>query len=117
MKIDEFVIQCKEWCNKTRNDSVSVGKDMHVNTKVTVDEDGVIWIRVYDTFKRIKTAVNVCNIIEFRLDDWNDGCFYIICSDDTGFEVCDEEIYYCVDGRPNGWGNVEEYFKRFPDGI
>ena len=60
---------------------------MAVNTKITVDDDGFVWIREYESFKRVKTTVNVHDISEFRRDDMDEKCFYVICNDNTGFMI------------------------------
>ena len=118
MKIDEFITLFEEWCNKTNNaDDFTVGKNMQINTKLTVDEGGFIWIRENELFKRVKTTVSVDDISEFRLLGYDEECFYIICSDNSEFEVRKNECYYCIDGKPSGWGSAVEHFEKFPDGI
>ena len=117
MKIEEFISTMTEWCEKTNNTyDFTIGKDMSVNTRITIDEEGFIWIRACESFKRVKTTVNVCDINEFRLSDFDEECFYVICNDDTGFEVHESEFYYCIDGQPSGWGSAVEHFTEFPRG-
>ena len=117
MKIEEFIEKLSDWCEKTTNTyDFTIGKDMSVNTKITVDEEGFIWIRAYESFKRVKTTVNVRDINEFRMSDFDEKCFYVICDDYTGFEVHDSEFYYCIDGQPSGYGDAVEHFTRFPRG-
>lgn len=123
MTIDEFTENMGKWLEKEElTDYYSYGTDLSVNTEITVDSDGLIWINESAgdyarlSFKRLKTTVNVSKVIEFRGSLYSKG-FYIICDDDTGFELRDDGIYYYIDGEPSGWGEAYEHFTRFPDGV
>lgn len=55
-----------------------VGMDMTINSRVVVDDDGWIWVREAESFKRRKTSINVSDVVEFRRDDYYTeyGSFY-----------------------------------------
>lgn len=98
-----------------------VGMDMTINSRVVVDDDGWIWVREAESFKRRKTSINVSDVVEFRRDDYYTeyGSFYIITAEDDGLEfsiqkgfssALDVEILYCEDGKI-----VEEALEYFSD--
>ncbi len=120
MYIDEFIVKLAEWIKKYPCfEGTTIGKDMSINSRIVVDEDGYIWIREdHFSWNRVKTNINVSNIVEFRASDNDIVCFYIICENNDGLAFEDEgdmgEIFYYVNGEPSGWGTVVEHFKKFP---
>lgn len=114
MTVSEFVDTFKEWVERYGySDYYTIGTDFGDNFAVLVDEDGYIFMQEYESWRRVKTSVNVKNIVEFR-KGFNDQEFFIICADDTGFSVDSDGIYFCEEGRPSGWGNAFDYFMQFP---
>lgn len=98
-----------------------LGKDMSVNTRLVIDEDGFIWIRDGGsglTWNRVKTNVNVLNIVEFRASDDDYTSFFVICNDNNGFSFVAEgeagEIYYYENGEPSGRGTAFDHFSELP---
>ncbi len=116
MQINEFIEELTKWIKKYDGlEDITVGKDKTINTRIVIDDKGVIWIREGYTWNRVKTSVNVENVIEFRASDDRFVCFFVICEDNTGFAFeSDGEIYYYVDGEPSGWGSAFEHFSKFP---
>lgn len=116
MKTEEFLHNLKVWLEKVGyEDLYSYGCDMNINTDITIDADGYIYIKEYAgsrgemSFRRAKTTVNVNHVVEFRGEVSLD-CFYIICDDDTGLEIYRDGIYFCIDGSPSGTGTAFEHF-------
>ena len=123
MKTAEFIENMKKWVEREKLvDNYSYGTDLSINTEITVDPDGVIWINEgagnphMCSFRRVKTTVNVSKVVEFMGHEYFNS-FYIICDDDTGFELGEDGVYYYIDGEPSGWGEAYEHFTRFPDGV
>lgn len=125
MTTQEFIENFNKYCEKGFDDvdePLTIGSDFSIDKRIVIDEAGFVWLREQQSWKRIKTSVNVNNVIEFRRAEQECWGFYIICSDDTGFNICSEgpvadpymEIYYYLDGKPSGWGTAIEHFKRFP---
>jgi hypothetical protein len=113
MDYETFSSKWNEFCEKTKNDyDMKIGNDMSINTRITIDENGDVWVRAYESFKRVKTTVNLKDVVEFRWPDYREvpDSFYIICNDYSGFEVEGLEIYYCIDGQPSGDGSATEHF-------
>ena len=112
-KFSEFAAQIE-----TEGASISIGTDPARDTRIVIDEDGYFILREAASWKRVRTSVNVSKVTELRFTDPDNETegFYVICADDTGFLIdCDEdEIYYCENGAPSGWGNAVEHFRRFP---
>ena len=98
----------------------TIGEDLSVNTRITVDSDGFIHVRDRNSFKRRKTSINVQDVVEFREDDFytRDSAnytFYIIAKNDSGLQIeCSEkiEIYYCENGQTTEDGTAVEHFDR-----
>lgn len=59
----------------------SVGDADNVNTTIYIDKDNYIWITDNEYVKRIKTSINVDNIIEIRYLQFvsDGGKFFVIC--------------------------------------
>ncbi len=114
MDYETFSSKWNEFCEKSNNDDdMKLGNDMSINTRITVDENGDIWVRDRNSFKRVKKAVNIKDIVEFRWDDSCEEKFYIICSDYSGFEVHENEIFYCIDGKIS----AEDVLQKYWDGL
>lgn len=129
METKEFIKQLKEAIEETQfgtNDYFVAGDDMSINTSLTVDPDGYLWFldgSFYENFNRIKTNINVKDIIEIRKNpsEVYFTCFWVICNDNTGlcFDPERDEVYYCKDGAILEDGNkrcckVQAYFKANP---
>ena len=82
---------------------LTISSDKSIDARIIIDEDGFIWIRDYESWRRAKTPINVQNIVEFRKSEI--GGYYIICDDDTGLSI-DDDIYYCIYGAPSGRGHA-----------
>jgi len=131
MTTEEFITKFKKFSEDCFEDACyqpTIGSDSSINTEVFIDEEGFIWLRINRSWKRVKTSVNVNNVVEFRYSDTNqygyEKEFFIICTDDTGFSVIDGAFYYCVDSEPTYhtddegckvlYHNAVEYFEQFP---
>ncbi len=121
MEVKEFISKYVKFFDKVIEQySVSIGTDFSKNYRVLIDKEGFIWIRAFKSWKRVKTSVNINNVVEFRRGVEKDEGFYIICSDDTGLEVKinafdgDLDIWYCIDGKRNDIGTAFAYFNKFP---
>ena len=119
MSTEEFISNFNKYCADHIEDLPTIGTDFSIDSQVLIDEEGVIWLREWNSWKRIKTAININNVIEFRHAEREEWGFYIICADDTGLNVCQEEpegaqFYYYIHAQPSGWGPATEHFKRFP---
>ncbi len=113
MTYQEFAASVKEIL---QDDSpITVGNDMTVNTRITVREDGQVFITEADSFRRAETNININRITERRKEtDW--AFYYFIDDADRALAIDTEEneIYYCYHGQPSGWGSAFQHFTRFP---
>lgn len=116
MTKDKFINTLKKWDKEYNDGNLIVVGSLEEDGDVIVDDKGFIWINEFESWRRVKTSVNVTNIIAFRKSRY-DNTYYIICSDDTGFMVDNgTEFYYCIDGRPSGYGSAFNHFMEFPVG-
>ena len=94
MKKAEFIDLLEEYLDNTGmtsgcyNAFFSVGDADNVNTTIYIDKDNYIWITDNESVKRIKTSINVDNIIEIRYSQFGSdgGRFFVVCQDDTGLD-------------------------------
>ena len=120
MKTVEFLSKFEEFCSqlKSAECTVTAGADIRRNTRIVIDEDGYFILREAESWKRVRTSVNVADVTELRFTDseYEPAGFFIICADDTGLmiDADEDEIYYYEDGAPSGWGSATEHFRRYP---
>lgn len=97
------------------NSDITIGNDMSVNTRITVREDGQVFITEYEGFRRVETNININDIVERRKEvDYDE--YYFIDSNDRALAVDlnEDQLYYCFDGKPSGYGPAFDHFSRFP---
>ena len=99
-----------EWCYCSW--FFSVGDKADENTTIYVDEDNYIWLTGNESVKRVKTSINVNNVVELRYSEFgsNEGSFFVICNDDSGLDFCEGEIVFFKDGYYGRFKNVFEWF-------
>lgn len=106
MKKAEFIKLLEEYLdNSGYSDGcydayLSVGGAENVNTTIFIDRQNYIWITDDESVKRIKTSINVDNIVEIRYSQFgrDGGRFFVICQDNTGLDFCDGEIGFFRNG-------------------
>lgn len=118
MNTDDFIKQLKNHF-PSRYDiyDSNIGTDMTVNTRIVIDDEGWIWLRASEALKRVKTNINVKDVVEFRKDDYYTSledigmiCFYVLTSTYDGLEFRIEKglagpylnIDYIEDGELQG---------------
>lgn len=94
----------------------SVGDADNVNDTIYIDKDNYIWITDNESVKRIKTSINVDNIIEIRYSQFGSdgGRFFVICQDDTGLDFCEGEIGFFVKGYYGSFKKATDWFTENP---
>lgn len=120
MKKDVFIELMEEYLYQTgmsegvyNNSFFSVDDKKNINTTIYVDEDNYIWLTSNHSVKRVKTSINVDNIVEFRYGQFgsDEGEFFVICNDDAGLHFLEGKIYYIL---PNGYyGTYQEAIEYF----
>ena len=119
----EFIDLLNEYLDKTGmsdgvyNDTyLSVGDDENINTTIYIDKENFIWITGNESVKRIKTSINVQDIIELRYSQFGSDCgrFFVICSNYAGLDFCDGEIGYFTNGYYGKFNNAIDWFTRNP---
>lgn len=97
---------------------LTVGDERNANTNIFVDENGDIWVADYQSVKRVKTSINVEDVVEFRFDEYGsdsiEPCFFIICKDYSGLMFCDKRIRYFEDGDYDHWKYAVDWFMEHP---
>ena len=118
MKQSEFIELLEEYFHNTGMSSwepyLSVGNKENVNTTIYIDRDNFIWIRNDESVKRIKTSINVDNIIELRYTDSSEDYFVVICQDDTGLYFRDGEINFFTNGYYGSYKKAIDWFAENP---
>lgn len=122
MKKSEFIDLLEEYLDNTGmtngyyNVYLSVGDSENVNTTIFIDRDNYIWITDKESVKRIKTSVNVDNIIEIRYSQFGSdgGRFFVICQDYTGLDFCEGEIGFFTNGYYGSFKKAADWFAENP---
>lgn len=119
----EFIAVLNNYLDKTGmsdgsyyNAYLSVGDDKSINTAVYIDEEGFIWITANESVKRIKTSINVQDVVELRYSQFGNGGgrFFVICSNYAGLDFCEGEIGYFENGYYGKFNDAFEWFTNDP---
>lgn len=122
MKRTEFIDLLEEYLDNTGmangcyNAFFSVGDADNVNTTIYIDKDNYIWITENESVKRIKTSINIDNIIGIRYSQFGSdgGRFFVICQDDTGLDFCEGEIGFFTNGYYGSFKKATDWFTENP---
>ena len=122
MKKAEFIKLLEEYLDNTGMSDgcydvfFSVGDVKNVNTTIYIDKDNCIWITDDESVKRIKTSINVDNIIEIRYSEFgsDEGRFFVICQDDTGLDFCEGKIGFFTNGYYGSFKKATDWFTENP---
>lgn len=101
-------------------DGCLAGDDAKNNTSIYVDNENNVWLTGRESIIRIKTSINVDNVIEFRYDQFGPnggGCgvrFFIICKDYSGLDFCEGSINFFENGYVGDFRDALEWFEKNP---
>ena len=113
MTYKEFESSLKEILDN--NSSITVGNDMSVNTRITVREDGQVFISEYESYRRVETNININDIVERRKEVFGERYYFIDLNNRAlAVSIDEDEVFYCVEGKPSGYGSAFEHFITFP---
>lgn len=78
--------------------------------------DNFIRITENESVKRIKTSINIDNIIEIRYSQFGSdgGRFFVICQDDTGLDFCEGQIGFFTKGYYGSFKKATDWFTENP---
>lgn len=95
---------------------LSVGDNENINTTIYIDQENIIWITGNESVKRVKTSINIQDIIELRYSEFGSdgGRFFVICNNYTGLDFCEGEIGYFTDGYYGEFKNAVDWFTNNP---
>ena len=122
MERKKFLKLLNEFLDKTGmscgsfNKYFSAGDEKDINTTIYVDEENNIWLTGDESIIRVKTSINIKNVIEFRYGQFgrDGGRFFIICDDNSGLDFCEGEIGFFVNGYYGEFKDALEYFTENP---
>ena len=94
----------------------SVGDNENINTTIYIDKENFIWITGNESVRRVKTSINVQDVIELRYSQFGSdgGRFFIICSDYSGLDFCEGEIGYFTNGYFGVFNDAVDWFTNNP---
>ena len=94
----------------------SVGDDENINTTIYIDKENFIWITADESVKRVKTSINVQDIIELRYSQFGSdgGRFFVICSNYEGLDFCEGQIGYFTNGYYGDFHKAVDWFTNNP---
>ena len=118
----EFISLLEEYLEKTGMSCgnwdafLSVGDEENRNTTIYVDKEGFVWITADESVKRVKTSINVQDVIELRYSQYgsDDGRFFVICSNYEGLDFCEGEIGYFANGYYGDFHDAVDWFTANP---
>lgn len=97
---------------------LTAGDERDANTNIYVDEYGDIWVADYKSVIRVKTSINVQDVVDFRFNeegaDSIEPCFFAICKDYSGLMFWDKRIRYFEDGDYDHWRFAVDWFMEHP---
>ena len=122
MTKSDFISSLNNYLNKTEMDCgaynvfLSVGDDENINPTIYIDKENFIWIVGNESLKRIKTSINVQDIIELRYTEFGSDSprFFVICRDYSGLDFCEGEIGYFTNGYYGEFHNAVDWFTNNP---
>lgn len=122
MEKTKFINLLEEYLDETGmsggnwNAFLSIGDDESINTTIYIDQEDFIWIIADESVKRVKTSINVQDIIELRYSELgrNGGRFFVICSNYAGLDFCEGEIGYFTNGYYGEFNNAVDCFTNNP---
>lgn len=122
MKKSEFIELLEEYLENTGmsggsfNAYFRVGDTENINTTIYIDSDNFIRITENESVKRIKTSINIDNIIEIRYSQFGSdgGRFFVICQDDTGLDFCEGQIGFFTKGYYGSFKKATDWFTENP---
>ncbi len=122
MEKNEFIELLGDFLDKTGmsdgsyNAYISVGDKRDLNTTIYIDEENQIWIAANESINRVKTSVNVGNIVELRYSQFGSdgGRFFVICNDNSGLDFCEGEIGFFVNGYYGSFKKATDWFTENP---
>ena len=122
MKKAKFIELLEEYLDNTGmncgcyNVYFSVGDAENVNTTIYIDRENYIWITDDESVKRIKTSINIDNVVEIRYSQFGSdgGRFFVICQDNTGLDFCEGEIGFFTNGYYGDFNKAVDWFTNNP---
>ena len=122
MKKAEFIELLEEYLDNTGmtsgcyNAYFSVGDTDNINTTIYIDRENYIWITDNDSVNRIRTSINVENVVEIRYSQFGSdgGRFFVICRDNTGLDFCEGEIGFFTNGYYGSFMKATDWFADNP---
>lgn len=125
MEKEEFIKKCSSCFEKAGMSDGSwsvfytVGDDPDVNTTVFIDKEGFIFLTKENSVIRVKTSINVADIVDFRFDQFGQEeteRFFIICKDFTGLDFCRDTIGFFKNGEVGRFRDAFLWFSLYAAG-
>ena len=120
MTKQEFINTLEEYLEKTGmsegtfNAFFCVSDQRNINSTIFIDDDNYIHLTPEGSINRVKTTININNVIEFRYSQFGEdgGRFFVICNDNSGLDFCEGDIGFFENGCYENFRDAFQYFEK-----